>query len=268
MRRVAATGDLNAGSGERECRDETNRSPSPAARRTCAARACRRRAGGHDRARAGCGRRGAVHRSRQAAGDDDLAVRRRSRAVYTRRAEPDRAARVAAASRRRRSPTRPRCCTTARTTPATPSGRSEGRSATDGAGNVLGTTLVGNATTLTSQTDSTHIVVASATGLNAAGTTIYVGAGATAEAVTVASAAGTTLTLNAPGLTGTHAAGEAVTNDAALSGAGAQFPVIKVASVAGFARRRDDLGRRHVERRAGHDRERRHHRRRPAPASR
>ena len=37
-----------------------------------------------------------------------------------------------------------------------------GPAATDGAGNVLGTTLVGNATTLTSQTDATHIVVASA----------------------------------------------------------------------------------------------------------
>src|SRR5262249_7371354 len=80
-----------------------------------------------------------------------------------------------------------------------------GLSAPDGQGTGLGTTLVGNATTLTSQTDATHIVVASATGLTTAGTTIYVGAGATAEAVTVASAAGTTLTLNAPGLTGAHA---------------------------------------------------------------
>jgi hypothetical protein len=109
-----------------------------------------------------------------------------------------------------------------------------GPSATDGAGNVLATTLVGNATTLTSQTDATHIVVASATGLTTAGQTIYVGAGSSAEAVTLSSATGTALTLNAPGLTGTHAAGEAVTNDAALSGAGAAFPVIKVAGVAGF----------------------------------
>jgi hypothetical protein len=106
--------------------------------------------------------------------------------------------------------------------------------ANDGSGNVLGTTLQGNATTLTSQTDATHIVVASATGLTTAGETIYVGAVGAAEAVTVASATGTTITLNAPGLTGTHAAGESVTNDPALSGAGATFPVIKVASIAGF----------------------------------
>ncbi len=77
--------------------------------------------------------------------------------------------------------------------------------------------------------------MASANGLTTAGETIYVGAGATAEAVTVASASGTTLTLNAPGLAGTHAAGEPVVSNAALSGAGASFPVIKVAGVAGFA---------------------------------
>jgi len=104
----------------------------------------------------------------------------------------------------------------------------------DAAGNPTATTLAGNVTTLSSQPDATHIVVASATGLNTAGQTIYVGAGTTAEAVTVASASGTTITLNAPGLTNTHAAGESVTNDPALSGAGATFPVIKVASVTGF----------------------------------
>ena len=70
----------------------------------------------------------------------------------------------------------------------------------DASGNPTATTLVGNVTTLSSQTDATHIVVASATGLNTAGETIYVGAGATAEAVTVASASGTTITLNSPGL--------------------------------------------------------------------
>src|SRR5215467_13601589 len=85
----------------------------------------------------------------------------------------------------------------------------------DASGNPTATTLVGNATTLASQTDATHIVVASATGLTTAGETIYVGSGASAEAVTVVSAAGTTLTLNAPGLTATHAAGEPVTNNPA-----------------------------------------------------
>ena len=104
----------------------------------------------------------------------------------------------------------------------------------DASGSPTATTLAGNATTLTSQTDATHIVVGSATGLNTAGETIYVGAGASAEAVTVASASGTTLTLNAPGLTTTHVAGEAVTNNPALSGAGAKFPIVKVASVTGF----------------------------------
>ena len=46
----------------------------------------------------------------------------------------------------------------------------------DASGNPTATTLVGNVTTLSSQTDATHIVVASATGLNTAGETIYVGA--------------------------------------------------------------------------------------------
>jgi hypothetical protein len=111
----------------------------------------------------------------------------------------------------------------------------------DASGNPTTTTLAGNATTLSNEVDSTHITVASATGLTAVGTTVYIGSGATAEwGTTAAGSSGTSIVLGPPfsgggtGLANTHVAGEPVTNNPALTAAGATFPIVKVASVAGF----------------------------------
>jgi hypothetical protein len=81
----------------------------------------------------------------------------------------------------------------------------------DASGNPTTTTLAGNATTLSNEVDSTHITVASATGLTAVGTTVYIGSGATAEwGTTAAGSSGTSIVLGPPfsgggtGLANTH----------------------------------------------------------------
>ena len=102
----------------------------------------------------------------------------------------------------------------------------------DGAGNPTATTLAGNLTALFTNLDSTHITVASATGL-AVGQTLYVDTGANADSGVISAISGTAITFASP-LAHTHGYGVPVTNDAAYSGAGQTFHNVKVTSVAGF----------------------------------
>ena len=103
----------------------------------------------------------------------------------------------------------------------------------DATGNPTATTLAGNLTALFTNSDSTHITVASTTGL-AVGQTLYVDTGANADSGVISAISGTTITFAAP-LAHTHGYGVPVTNNAAYSGAGQTFHNIKVASVTGFS---------------------------------